>query len=239
MSYISAASVRPSSVALLDRACSISPRRREGTSTSDLSYRIIGRWSTECHGKNLGRHVGFSCSHGPLCASVRAGERRRGGAIIDRTSPPRVRRSEPIRCLETFVGLPVRQPARCYAAECLLAGGVAVDEKLEAAIGESVAGLAAHSSALGVAPQAFFAHAVPLMVHYGSARQTAEVSLAKTLGPQASEDAVLRLAGRLTALFSRVFRQLSSGDRGAETAQRPLARAVGGAVRGCSPPSDG
>jgi len=87
-----------------------------------------------------------------------------------------------------------------HAAAAVLAGAKPVDGKLGPPLADEISGLAGDLAAVGVAPEAFFEHAIPLSVRFDAPLQLAEVALTKTSGRRQSDVAAARLARRLASL---------------------------------------
>lgn len=91
-----------------------------------------------------------------------------------------------------------------HAAACLIAGLQPVEPGAIAGVAEQAAALGVDLDAAGLAPEPFFAHAIPLAARLDTPERIVEVTLTKLQGDRASDVAAARLTRTLRALFAAV-----------------------------------
>jgi len=89
-----------------------------------------------------------------------------------------------------------------HAARAQLREGEAARGPLVAALREATEQLGSDLATIGIEPERFFAHAIPLSTRFDAPRKWAEVSLHKALGRPAAEAAAQQIARRQVALVA-------------------------------------
>jgi hypothetical protein len=110
-----------------------------------------------------------------------------------------------------------------HLAASMLGGATPVDPKLATPrVTAEVEALGVDLAALGLQPDPFFEHAIPLAARFDSPLEVADVALRKILGPRQTEDDAPRLVRRLQSLWAAVRESNPAALEELELRSRPL-----------------